>query len=156
MNTSASPNTQTPAPQTIANRPTMPMQVRIALGPLGAEVLFGLYGAVQAWSEMPSTLPAEVRFIVIGMPVALFALQALFTAGLVWRQNWARIGWLVLTLIGLAGLLFAGQSSPNVPQRPASAVMLGNATLVINLVVMYLLFATSGRHWFRRDEPEHV
>lgn len=155
MNTSASPNTQTPSPQTNANRPTMPMQVRIALGTLGAEVLFGLYAAVQAWSEMPSTLPAEVRFIVIGMPLALFAPQALFTAGLVWRQNWARIGWLVLTLIGLAGLLFAGQS-PNVPQRPASAEMLENAMLVINLVVMYLLFATSGRHWFRRDEPEHV
>jgi hypothetical protein len=42
------------------------------------------------------------------------------------------------------------------PQRSASEEIQGNVIQVINLVVVYLLFATEGRRWFRRDEPEHV
>jgi len=132
------------------------MQVRIALGLFGAEMLFGLYEAVQAWSAMPLNLPAVARHSVLGTGVGMFALQALLMAGLVRRKNWARIVWLVLTLISLAGTLFVTQFVPNMPQRSASEEIQGNVIQVINLVVVYLLFATEGRHWFRRDEPEHV
>jgi hypothetical protein len=142
----------------------MPMQVRIALGLLGAKVLYGLfgvYGSVQvlsAMSAMPNmpALPAGVGYMMIGSAVGKFALQALFTAGLVWRKNWARIGWLVLTLMGLAGLIFMAQSTPNTVQPPTSVVILDNVVLVISIVATYLLFSAGGKAWFRRDEPEHV
>jgi hypothetical protein len=159
MNTSTPPSAETSVPQANVNPPTMPMQVRIAMGLLGIEVLIGLYQTA-GWSGMPETLPAGARYAAIGSVVGMFALQALFTAGLVWRKNWARIGWLVLTLIGLAGMLFNAlflpQFAPNMPQPPATQVILSNASQVISLVAMYLLFATEGRLWFRRDEPEHV
>jgi hypothetical protein len=78
----------------------------------------------------------------------------------VWRKKWARIGWLVLTLIGLAGMLFSAlflpQFVPNMPQPPASQVIVSNVTLVANIVTIYLLFSAGGKAWFRRDEPEHV
>jgi hypothetical protein len=144
----------------MTNQPAMPMQVRIALALIGVEVLYGLYGLVQAWSAMPSTMPAAALYAVLGTGVGMLALETLFTAGLVWRKNWARIGWLVFTLIGLAGMLFNAlflpQFVPNMPQPPATQVILSNVSQVISLVAMYLLFATEGRHWFRRDEPEHV
>jgi hypothetical protein len=171
MNTSTPTDTPTPIPQPIANRPIMPMQVRIALGLLGAELLYELYGgyeAVQLWSAMSAmpnmpALPAGARYAMIGTLVGSLALQALLMAGLAWRKNWVRIVWLVLTLMGLAWMVFSTQflqqivpNMPNMPQPPASQRILQNAGQVINLVVVYLLFATEGRHWFRRDEPEHV
>jgi len=144
----------------MTHRPTMPMQVRIALGLFGAEVLYGLYGLVQAWSVMSSTMPAAALYAVLGTGVGMLALETLFTAGLVWRKNWARIGWLVITLIGLAGMLFTTlflpQFVPNMPQPPASQVMLSNVTQVVSIVATYLLFSAGGKAWFRRDEPEHV
>jgi len=138
----------------------MPMQVRIALGLLGTEILIGLYQTVSGWSGIPETLPAAARYAAIGSVVGMFALQALFTAGVVWRKNWARIGWLVFTLIGLAGMLFNAlflpQFVPNMPQPPATQVILSNASQVISIVATYLLFSAGGKVWFRRDEPEHV
>jgi hypothetical protein len=141
----------------------MPMQVRIALGLLGAEALYGLYGLVQAWSvmsAMPSTMPAAALYAVLGTGLGMLALQALIMAGVMWRKNWARIGWLVITLIGLAGMLFNAlflpQFVPNMPQPPATQVMLSNASQVISIVATYLLFSAGGKVWFRRDQPEHV
>jgi hypothetical protein len=141
----------------------MPMQVRIATGLLGAEVLYGMYGLVQMWSAMsamPSTMPAAALYVGLGTGIGMLALETLFTVGLVWRKNWARIGWLVITLIGLAGMLFNAlflpQFVPNMPQPPASQVMLSNVTQVVSIVATYLLFSAGGKVWFRRDEPEHV
>jgi hypothetical protein len=66
----------------------------------------------------------------------------------------------VLILLGLAGTLFNAlllpQFVPNMPQPPASQVILSNVTLVANIVTIYLLFSAGGKVWFRRDEPEHV
>jgi hypothetical protein len=147
----------------MTHRPIMPMQVRIALALIGVEVLYGLYGLVQAWSAMSamsSTMPASALYAVLGTGVGMLALHALIMAGVVWRKNWARIGWLVITLIGLAGMLlnalFLPQFVPNMPQPPASQVMLSNVTQVVSIVATYLLFSAGGRVWFRRDEPEHV
>lgn len=160
MTTSTPTDTATPAPQLINNRPTMPMQVRIALGLFGVEVVYGVYGLVQAWSAMPSTMPASALYAVVGVGIGTLALETLFTAGLVWGKNWARIGWLVFTLMGLAGMLFNAlflpQFVPNMPQPPATQVMLSNASQVVSIVATYLLFSAGGKVWFRRDEPEHV
>lgn len=64
-------------------------------------------------------------------------------------RNWARIVLLVLAVIGLAVTMNAAAMSllKTAPMLAKAQMGLG---LVLNIVVLWLLFLSPGRHWFRR------
>jgi len=138
----------TPIPPTL---PSMPMPVRIALGLLGAVMLIGLYQTGTSWSALQQMPAGMVRQIAVGSGIVILVFEILFTAGLVWRHNWGRIGWLVLVLVGLATLFL-----PHPADVPASELIVGNVFLVLQVVAMVLLFTTPARHWFRRGDAAHA
>jgi hypothetical protein len=62
-------------------------------------------------------------------------------------RNWARIVWLVLSLIGLAVMPMAYKLLDAAPGIIKLQMFIG---LGITLVIIWLLFFSPGRHWFRR------
>jgi len=137
----------------------MPLPVRVALALLVLALAHSVYGSVKdllalrEMMQMPN-LPGGSS---MGAVVAVSAAFGIFvplvlTAGLALRRNWARIGWLVLTMFGL-GSLFVTQ---NTLDRTSSQILEANAALVLQIVAVYLLFATRGGDWFRRDEATHA
>jgi hypothetical protein len=132
-------------------RPPMPSSVRLAIALIGLQVLVALFDLQRSWSGLQAaSVPALVRYSVLVGAVGGQALTIGLIAGMVWRKHWARMAWLILTLISLAMLFIS-----HVGERPAAQVMLANGLLVAGVLASYLLFSASARPWFRRDEPAH-
>jgi hypothetical protein len=150
MDTSPSPTSEPTLDQPA--RLPMPGAVRVAIALIVLPLLVEISMLPKTWAALQAPgMPKIALYTVLGGAAGGYALNAVLIVGLVWRKNWARIGWLVLTLLGLASLLM-----PHLANSPASDVMLSNVTQVANIVATYLLFSAGGRAWFRRDEPEHA
>jgi hypothetical protein len=139
--------------------PAMPLPVRAALALLVLALVHSVYGSVKdllalrEMMQMPNLPGGGSMGAVIAASAAFgIVIPLVLTAGLALRRNWARIGWLVLTLFAL-GSLFVTQRTLD---RAPSQVLESNAALVLQIVAVYLLFATRGGGWFRRDEATHA
>jgi hypothetical protein len=62
-------------------------------------------------------------------------------------RNWARIVWLVLSLLGLAMMPFTYRLLDAAPGVIKLQMMIGFG---FTLAIMWLLFFSPGKHWFRR------
>ena len=86
----------------------MPLSVRIALALIGAQALVPLFDMWRIWSTLQSAGGSDItRYAVLGGVVGSQALTIGLIAGMAWRKHWARMGWLILTLIALATLFTA-------------------------------------------------
>lgn len=150
MDTSPSPTTEPTLDQPA--RLPMPGTVRVAIALIVLLLLVDISTLPKTWAALQApSMPKVALYTVLGSVAGSYALNAVLIAGLVWRKNWARMGWLVLTLLGLASLLM-----PHLTNRPASDVMLSNVNQVASILATYLLYSAGGKVWFRRNEPEHV
>ena len=62
-------------------------------------------------------------------------------------RNWARILWLVLSLLGLAMMPFTYKLLGAMPGITKLQMTIGFG---LTLVIIWLLFFSPGKHWFRR------
>ena len=137
----------------------MPTPVRMAILLIGVGLLIGVLGSLWAWKQMQALLasmPNAMSYsLIFGSLAFSIVLTGAIMAGLVRRKNWARITQLVLTLLSLAMLLMGPQFAA-APAQPELTTIIGNVSMVANIVATYLLFSAGGKVWFHRDEPEHV
>jgi hypothetical protein len=124
-----------------------------------------LYAQILLWSALGLTFCSTLRNMLTGgqdhrisIGLAVLTVFLIFTplAFLVFEigkgRNWARIAYLVLTVIGLlADLLQTLQSPGYVPRNPL--YMVG---AVLNIVALSMLFRGEASAWFRRhkEPPE--
>ena len=62
-------------------------------------------------------------------------------------RNWARIVWLVFSLLGLAMMPFTYKLLGAMPGITKLQMTIGCG---LTLVIIWLLFFSPGKHWFRR------
>ncbi|HEY4211829.1 MAG TPA: hypothetical protein VGM84_10140 [Steroidobacteraceae bacterium] len=127
---------------------TRPREIVWAIQLAVAGYLLGLVAIIARWdyySRLASPSPA----ITIVSQVLSLAVFVWFYAKIYAGRNWARITWLVLSLLGiLIGFNQTFRSLINAaPFLVKANLVVG---IVINLATAWLLFFSPGRLWFRR------
>lgn len=104
----------------------------------------GLVSIVIAWDYF-----ARLQSIVPTIISQAFTLVILFWLyyKIFQGRNWARITWLVLTLLGLAMMPMTYKFLDAAPAILKLQMLIG---LGITLAIVWLLFFSPGKHWFRR------
>jgi hypothetical protein len=123
-----------------------PRQVVFAVRLAAVNYVLGLLSILVSWEY----------FSKLQSPGAILANQLFSVALLIWiyykiyhGRNWARIVLLVFSVLGALLIL-----SSAVMSLLAAAPFIAKAQMVIgiavNLIILWLLFISPGRHWFRR------
>lgn len=126
-----------------------PRAVTVAVWMLWIEVALSTTGAALQMRNARETI--ALISILIGA-VLLQGLSALFIYKIWKGRNWARITYLVLTLIGILSLVqVVTVLSKGVTFLPGVEALLTSVGMTLDLVALYLVFVP-GRAWFRRRE----
>ncbi|MEI2453477.1 hypothetical protein [Lysobacter firmicutimachus] len=117
-----------------------PVQVRIAVGLFYLSLALSL---VKPFIELGPTLRPPVSLV---LTVSIAALVTVFLIEFISiGRNWARIAYLVLTLLSLPFTVYA-------LARGLTGSYIGTGSVIVQLLLhavgLYLLFATSGKRWF--------
>ena len=148
MNAPESETTPSQAPA----MPTLTLK-RIALSMLGLLVLHAVWGTVVGISNLVELMPPSGgRSLVIGVVAVSAILPLVCFAGLLGRQKWARIGWVALTLLEIASLVFPSM----VLKQPIEFSPAPTAGLVLQVLALCLLFIDDRRHGLRGVEAAHA
>lgn len=131
--------------QEVENPKARPIQVTLAINLWAANICIGFF-------LDPSTKPLSAGSLLSTLLLPLILLVWLLYKIYLGR-NWARITWLVMSLIG--GLVLAGGHFRGIASDMPMPSMVGMLISVgINLVVLWLLFFSAGRRWFSaRKKP---
>lgn len=123
-----------------------PKEIEIAIWLVVAGYLIGLAGVFMTWEYQMSVQSPGQFFIsqAIGIAIAIWIYYKIYQG-----RNWARILFLVLAVLGVLALLlpFSGDVLNAVPATTKVIMIAGH---LINAAVVYLLFFSPGRHWFRK------
>jgi hypothetical protein len=132
---------ENPAPK------TRPQQIVLAMRLVIASYVLSLLSLVINWDY----------FATLGSVTYAVIQQVLTTAIMVWLywkvflgRNWARIVVLISTVVGLV-VMFSGSTAKllaAMPLAPKIVMWFGTA---VSLVVVWLLFLSPGREWFRKS-----
>ena len=130
-----------------------PYSVWLALGLLAFVTICKLVGAIQTTlmlgdiiQELERANLGNVKYSIIAGIVVDAAPPLMLGLGVILRRNWARIGWLIYTLLCVAALIY-NQSNSN---QPFAQAIQANVALVAQILAVYLLFTGDGRRWFDR------
>ena len=147
----SSENPYAPPQAVVADEPEQvmprPRVVTVAVWMLWIEVALSSLSALLRMQYSSDTV--VVVYVLIGA-VLLQGLSALLIYKIWKGRNWARITYLVLTLLALLSWIQMAAAIPNgVKFVPAVETILPLAGTILDLVALYLLFVP-GRAWFRR------
>ena len=139
----------TAPPQAQETRPT---QVVVAIRLAAVNYGLGLVGLIASW-EYFSKLQATGSMIssqLISLALFVWIYYKIYVG-----RNWARITLLVLSVLG--GLMTLSRVVTDLlAAAPAIAKAQMFVGLAINLAILWLLFISPGRHWFRRASKQSV
>jgi hypothetical protein len=127
-----------------------PAQVVMAIRLAALNYGLGLLSVIVYWSYF-STLQSTQSLILnqaFSLTVAVWLYYKIYTG-----RNWARVTLLVLgVLVGLltTSRFFTEKFAELTAAAPAPAKVQMMVAPVISLIVLWLLFVSPGRHWFRR------
>jgi hypothetical protein len=127
---------------------TRPRQIVWAVQLAAAGYLLGLIAVALSWDYYSHLQPVG-RMIagqVAGVLVAVWLYYKIYIG-----RNWARITLLVLSILGCLGLI-ATLFTNLVAALPVLAKVRMVVGVGINLIVLWLLFLTPGREWFKSRE----
>ena len=124
-----------------------PLQVTRAAGLLWLSLLIGLFRSVIDWHHL-RLLTASLSGLLVGVAFNL-GMLALLTWKVSRGRNWARITFLVLTLLGLVPYVPILLSTFHRSPMMAAVSLVQTATQLFALV---LLFTSPGREWFAVDQ----
>jgi len=136
--------------------PTAPLKrpdtVKVAVILLWSEAL--LCEALMLTTEGLFDLPARWIVLILVGPLAVFGfIFNRIAAG----SNWARILYLVLTLLNLAGIFSSSTSnSASSLQEPTVPLPVGIFLGMINIIAIVMLFMPSARPWFSRRRTRNA
>jgi hypothetical protein len=139
----AAPVTDVLPTQTAMQRPR---QVVVAVQLAAINYVFGLAGLILSWDYFGSLQPIGALIFNQVFSLAIFAwLYSKIYAG----RNWARITLLVLFIIGMLFTL-----SRAIVTLLEAAPLIAKAQMLIglltNVAILWLLFLSPGRDWFRK------
>jgi hypothetical protein len=125
-----------------------PRQVVLAVQLAAAGYLLGLVTTAMTWDYYARLQPVgrTIATQVLGLIVFVWLYYKIYIG-----RNWARITLLVFSILGClgaVGVLFTNILAALPPLAKARTVL----GVGINLVVLWLLFLTPGREWFKRHE----
>lgn len=126
-----------------------PKSVAIAIKLLWISYAMGLARASIDFSTL--TAVASVPYILF-MMLFTFVLIGYLIFRISAGENWARIGFLIMLIVGLIPTL--PQIVREWPSAPFAA-MLSGAQLTIQAYALFLLFTAPGNSWFRRNKPAY-
>ena len=121
-------------------RPRKPTQIRVAVGLFYLALLLSLAKPfIEPWAWLrPPTI------VVVGSAIA--ALLTVFLIEFVSiGRNWARIAYLVLTLLSLPIAALALKAELSAPHLGTASIA---AQLLAHAIGLYLLFTAPGKAWF--------
>lgn len=144
MNT---PNSRTGPARARGVWSSSPTLARIGLVVLALAVLNNVWRAIVGVTNLSKlTPPSSGRDLVIGWVVIGAALPLVCLGGLLWRQMWARVGWVLLTLLEIAFLVVP----PMILMQPVELPFAPTAVLVAQVAALCLLFINT-----RGQGPQH-
>ena len=122
-----------------------PKQVSMAAQMLWATLALGVINTALQWKYLMAVFSVEMLVVTQLLTLGIAAwLTIKISAG----RNWARITYLVLTIVGLPAILL--QLPATFARAPVSGLV-GGVQLVLQLYALYLIFFEPGRRWFRRS-----
>lgn len=124
---------------------TCPPQVTAAIKLWVASYCFGLLMFAWEW-DYYSKLPPVA--LVVGQLWTL-ALSGWLFYKIYRGRNWARITWLVLSVVGFV-MTLSGPVTSAVDQMPTTGRVQMVLGMGINAITLWLLFFSPARHWFVR------
>jgi hypothetical protein len=126
---------------------TRPRQIVLAVQLAVLGYVLGLVVLLLSWSYYTSIQSATMLIVSQALSLVVFVwLYAKIYAG----RNWARITLLVFTLLGFLGLL-SETTVKLIMAGPAVAKVQMVVGLGLNLTILWLLFLSPGREWFRKS-----
>ena len=124
-----------------------PVEVTNAIKLVALNFVVGWIAMVVSWDYFSALYPSSTKLVVN---------QVFCTAVWVWilykiyhGRNWARILLVVFTVLGFA-MTWSGVFAGIIASAPIVAKLSTAFAVVVNLTVLWLLFVSKGRLWFRK------
>ena len=124
-----------------------PIQVARAVQMLWITLGLGVINTALQWQFLTASIPVEIALLT---QLFTFGLLAWFTVKISAGRNWARITFLVMSLIGVPAILI---HMPATFVRAPAAGIIGTIQFLLQCYAIYLIFSEPGRRWFRRPRP---
>src|SRR5688572_3939693 len=121
-----------------------PKQVSMAAQMLWATLGLGVINTALQWEYLTAVFSVEM---LVAIQLVTLGIVAWLTIKISAGRNWARITYLVLTILGLPAILL--QLPATFARAPVSG-LIGGLQLALQLYALYLIFFEPGRRWFRR------
>ena len=137
--------------QAPASRPRSTLE-RIALVMLGLVALNALWIVFGLPNLLRLLPPSNGRSFMVAYLIVGAVPPLAFFAGLLWRKKWARIGWMALTLLGIAFLVLPSM----ILQQRIEFSFASTAGLVLQILALCLLFIDDRKRGLRRQEVVHA
>ena len=125
------------------NQTFKPLAVRRAIILLWASWAIGIPKTLLDWAQLTSRTSGVFNAFVI---ISTLAIVAFFIWKIGQGKNWARIVFLVMSLLGVVPFLFVVRSE--FARSPASG-LLSTVQCGIQAIAFLLLFTSPGKEWFR-------
>ena len=129
-----------------------PRQITTVIQLAAASYALGLVSLIVSWDFFSALQPASYT---IANQIASLAFLVFIYYKIYRGRNWARIVLLVFSLLGMLMMLsrmFQDLTSAAPPITRLSMLV----GLVTNLAILWLLFISPGRHWFKRTGATNV
>ena len=129
-----------------------PRQITTVIQLAAVSYAFGLFSLIASWDFYSALQPVSYT---IANQIASLALLVFIYYKIYCGRNWARIVLLVVSLLGM--LMMFSRMFQNItlasPPVARLSMLVGLAT---NLAILWLLFISPGRHWFKRAVAGNV
>jgi hypothetical protein len=124
-----------------------PPQIMLAIKLVAASSVMGLLVIIANWNYYTQIQSPTATIVgqVFGLLVAVWFYYKIYQG-----RNWARIVLLVFTILGILGSLTSIFRSL-IALAPTIVKVQTGIGWVVNLTVIYLLFFSPGKTWFKKD-----
>lgn len=124
-----------------------PAQIVMATRLLWFTLALGVVNSALEWQFLTSTTSVG---LLVSTQLLTFAVVAWLTIMISRGRNWARITFLIMSIIGLPVVFMQFQAMfARSPISGAISVL----QLLLQIGALYLMFSEPGRRWFRRAKP---
>jgi hypothetical protein len=137
---------QAPVRDSIDKPTSKPSQIVTATNLLWSTIPLGIANGVLQWRFLAALGSVE---IIVLTQILAFCVTAWLTLKISSGQNWARITYVIVSLLGLPAIIF---QLPSVFSRTPVGGGITLLLVVIQVYVIWLLFSEPGRQWFSRGK----
>ncbi|MCF6764318.1 hypothetical protein L3V82_00940 [Thiotrichales bacterium 19S3-7] len=106
---------------------------------------------VAKFSASQETLTVPFYIVIL---IVVFAIQYLFLLGLWWAQNWVRILYAMIFIIGFLGFLYSLTWRPAFDQAQLINLIFSAIGWILNFYLVIKLFSKPANHWFKSVKLE--